>query len=293
MALADDFLNLVTLTYSPTDLQNPGRFQMAAELLAANPEIGTDSIWSAAASGNVGGVRSWLERDPSLLDKKGGPHGWEPLFYAAYARLPNASTFDVARLLVERGADVNAWHCWNGSYRFTVLPGVFGEGEGGPVRQPEHPDMEAFARLLLDAGADPNDGQAAYNRCFEDNDLCFELFLEYGLRPEARNNWMIEEDGELTETPDKLMHYHLIYAIKHNRIKRARLLIDHGADVREPSEGRSPYVWRLCMVRRKSRTICWLMEPKKRNFLKSTNFGKPVCPWTGHASRPLWQMIHR
>ena len=49
---------------------------------------------------------------------------------------------------------------WGGDCRFTALTGASGEGEQGPVNQPPHPEWEAFARLLLDAGADPNDGQA-------------------------------------------------------------------------------------------------------------------------------------
>jgi hypothetical protein len=62
-----------------------------------------------------------------------------------------------------------------------VLTGVFGEGELGPVRQPRHPHALALARLLLEAGADPNDGQALYNRMFEPDDDHLELLFEFGL----------------------------------------------------------------------------------------------------------------
>ena len=63
---------------------------------------------------------------------------------------------------------------WGGDCRFTALTGAFGEGEQGPVNQPPPPEWEAFARLLLDAGADPNDGQA-------------KLLVEHGARGSHRS----------------------------------------------------------------------------------------------------------
>ena len=55
-----------------------------------------------------------------------------------------------ARMLLEAGADPNAGYLWHGlPTPFTVLTGVFGEGELGPVRQPRHPHSLALARLLI------------------------------------------------------------------------------------------------------------------------------------------------
>jgi len=55
-----------------------------------------------------------------------------------------------ARMLLEVGADPNAGYLWHGlPTPFTVLTGVFGEGELGPVRQPRHPHSLALARLLI------------------------------------------------------------------------------------------------------------------------------------------------
>ena len=62
-----------------------------------------------------------------------------------------------------------------------MLTGVFGQGELGPVRQPRHPHSLALARLLLEAGANPNDGQALYNRMFEPDNDHLELLFEFGL----------------------------------------------------------------------------------------------------------------
>ena len=72
-----------------------------------------------------------------------------------------------ARLLLSHGADPNAGFLWGATYAFTALTGAFGEGEDG-INQLPHPQCDALATLLLESGADPNDGQALYNRHFRD-----------------------------------------------------------------------------------------------------------------------------
>ncbi len=222
---ANRFLDLVTVIYHNIPDLGPKRFAQAAALLAEHPDIRHENICTAAAIGDVEQIDHWLDTDPGLIDRKGGPFQWPALMYAAYARLPGVSTFAAGMRLLQRGANPDAHHMWGGQYRFTALTGVFGEGEGGPIKQPEHPDMVAFARALLEAGADPNDSQAAYNRCFTPDNTCLELLLEYGLKPEARNNWT-DEDG--LPHPGATMHYQLMAAIHRGFVARARLLIEHG-----------------------------------------------------------------
>ncbi|MEM7508548.1 MAG: ankyrin repeat domain-containing protein [Pseudomonadota bacterium] len=242
--IATRFLDLVCLHYGsqPDRIE---RFREAAALLEAHPTIAAHSIHTAAAVGDAAAVVDWLDRDPTLVEAKGGFHHWTPLMYAAYARPPGASTWPVGWLLLSRGADPNAHYMWGGQYRFTALTGVFGQGEGGPANLPEHPDCEVFARALLEAGADPNDGQAAYNRCFEPGDLCFSLLLEYGLKPEHPLNWLEEPGG--AAQPGTTMGFHLINAIRRGFLSRVRLLLDHGADPNLPdntydnlTKGRTP-----------------------------------------------------
>ena len=73
---------------------------------------------------------------------------------------------------------------------FTVLTGVFAEGELGPVRQPRHPCAQPLARLLLTAGADANDAQALYNRMFEPGNDHLELLFEFGLGQDTGGPWL-------------------------------------------------------------------------------------------------------
>ncbi|MEM7259161.1 MAG: ankyrin repeat domain-containing protein, partial [Pseudomonadota bacterium] len=164
--LTNRFLDLACLHYGPDNSRGAVHFRQAAELLNNHKEIIEHSLHAAATAGDVKAVKAFLAASPSSVDEKGGPFQWTPLMYAAYARVPERSTLEVGRLLLQAGADPNAHYYWGGTYRFAVLTGVFGDGEGGKARLPEHLDMVHFARALLDAGANPNDSQGAYNRCF-------------------------------------------------------------------------------------------------------------------------------
>lgn len=251
------FLRDVVITYSPLDQGNPGRFEKAKALLEKHPEIRRENIFTAAAIGDAALVEQWLNDDPSPIDRTGGYHDWEPLMYAAYARLPGTSTFEAAKVLIGRGANPNAFRMWHGQYKFTALTGAFGRGEGGPIKQPEHPDFVAFARLLLDAGANANDSQAAYNRMFEPDDTCLELLLEYGINADDKNNWLLDEADKLVQNPSETLHYQLIQALRSGKSGRARLLIDNGVALDKPDDtyetstkGKTPHETALMMGNR-------------------------------------------
>ncbi|MGH3236894.1 MAG: hypothetical protein ACRDOH_27295, partial [Streptosporangiaceae bacterium] len=167
--LADRFLRLACLTYS--DDQSADR-AAAARLLAEHPELPRQDLFVAAACADVPAVRRHLERRGDAANVEGGPHGWSPLLYQAYARhdphVEQAATLETAQLLLGVGADANDGRFWHAlPIPFTVLTSVLGYGEH---RQPWHPHAIAFARLLLGSGADPNDGQTLYNRMFGTND---------------------------------------------------------------------------------------------------------------------------
>ncbi|MEL7258989.1 MAG: hypothetical protein AAFN80_14255, partial [Pseudomonadota bacterium] len=221
--LTNRFLDLVTVAYGDVPNFGPKRFEEAAALLDEHPEIAEANIYTAAAIGDAAKVALWLDQTPTLANTSGGYFNWPPIMYAAYARLPRRSSLPAAQVLLERGADANAHYMWGGQYKFTALTGVFGEGEGGPVNQPEHPDMVPFARALLDRGANPNDSQAAYNRCFTPDNTCLELLLEYGLSAKDKNNWLLHENDRLVSNPSETMHFQLIQAIRSGFVDRLKM----------------------------------------------------------------------
>ncbi len=241
--LANRFLSLATVSYFSNVPADPARFDEARQLLDENPEIAGENIHVAAAIGDADAIGRWLDRQPQLLDRRGGPYDWSPLMYAAYARLPGRSSLPAARELVRRGADVDAFFLDGGQYRFTVLTGVFGEGEAGKMRQPSHPDCVEFAHLLLDAGAEANDSQALYNRMFEPDDTCLKVLLQYGLSAKDTNNWLVREDGGFVANSQTVFDYQLAWALEHRMADRVRLLVEHGADVHKAVNGRTPFEW--------------------------------------------------
>ena len=237
---ANRFLDLACIHYAPDpNSRSAAEFEQAAALLDANPDIAGHSLHTAAAAGDLAKLQELLSKNPDQVDQRGGPFGWTPLMYAAYARLPGVSTLDVGKALIGAGADPNAHFMSYGTYRFSVLTGVFGDGEGGLVRQPPHPQMVPFARALLEAGANPNDSQGAYNRCFSPDNTHLELMLEYGLKDSDPSDWwqaVVENDPSEHRT----MHFQLIIALRWGFADRARLLIEHGVDINSPDNNYYP-----------------------------------------------------
>jgi ankyrin repeat protein len=239
---ADRFLRAACLTYGDDD---PARWAEAAALLAAHPGLSAGDVYVAAATADVAALRAALAADPGAARREGGPHRWEPLVYLAYARhdpaVTEADVLASAVVLLDAGADPDAGYLWHGLCSpFTVLTGVFGGGEAGPFRQPRHPHSPALARLLLDAGADPNDAQALYNRMFEPDDEHLELLFEFGLGTGDGGPWR-RRLGDAVEAPAALLRRQLAWAVTHGMVARVRLLADHGVDIVTPfDDGATP-----------------------------------------------------
>jgi ankyrin repeat protein len=166
-----------------------GRCERARRLLAAQPEIAADP-WARLVLG-----RGW-NGDPSA---PGGPLGWAPLLYVTHSCF--AST-ELARWLLARGADPNA-----------TFRNEYGEmsalyGAAGVVHDPE------LTRVLLDAGADPDDGESVYHATESPDTACLRALLEHGANPRGTNA--------------------LAHAIDDDRREHVRLLLEAGAD---PNEG--------------------------------------------------------
>lgn len=229
---ANEFLRLVCLTYGN---DHPSRRQQAAEMLVAHPEIALESIHTVAALGDVAAARAMLTAQPELARLPGGPHGWEPILYLAYARpelpIEGSDPVEVARLLLAHGADANAGYLWNNEpYVFTALTGVFGEGESGPVNQPRHPNEMELVRVLLEAGADANDTQTVYNRQFTPGTSHLEILLAYGLGGKSKGPWYARLGGQIPE-PREMLEGQLIWAAEHGFRDRVALLAKAGVDL--------------------------------------------------------------
>ena len=239
---AGQFLRSAVLDY---DQVGPEQWARARDLLTAHPRLAYANIHVAAAVADAGAVSAFLAADPTSARLIGGPYRWPPLLYLAYARhdplVSEAATLQTARRLLDAGADPNAGFLWHGlTTPFTVLTGILGEGEQGPQRQPRHPHWTAFARLLLAAGADPNDAQALYNRMFESSDDHLQLLFEFGLGAGDGGPWR-QRLPHVLDPPADLLRTQLAWAITHGLTDRVGLLARHGVDVVTPfANGSTP-----------------------------------------------------
>ena len=215
---AEEFLRLACLTYSSDD---PARWEAARAGLT--PGLARGSLHTAAAAGDLEAARGHVAAAGTL----GGPHRWEPLLYLAYSRATGPQALDVARLLLDYGADANAGFLWDGlPSPFTALTGAFGRGEGDP---PPHADALALARILLEAGADPTDTQATYNLHWTEDDAWLELLLEFGYGRGDGGPWHARL-APAHPTPRETAEDCLMWAALEGFPRRVRLLLDAGVD---------------------------------------------------------------
>ncbi len=179
----------------------------AQALLAARPAI-RDDPWARLALGE-----GW-DGDPSA---PGGPRGWAPLLYVCHSVFASAA---LARELLARGADPNATF----RNRFGDMSALY--GASGVVHDPE------LTAVLLEAGADPDDGESVYHAACADDPACLRLLLEAGATAAGTHA--------------------LAAALDEERPEHVALLLDAGADPAEGAllahavrRGRSPAVLRL------------------------------------------------
>ncbi len=201
----------------------------ARRILAADPTIARESLFTAAAAGDLDEVKRRLSADPDSALQSGGSRAWTALAYAAYSRLDETSAVDIARALLEAGADPNfafddGWGC-----PFKIVTGVIGQGEGV---KPTHPRARDLVELLIAAGADPFDAQTLYNTSIVEDDVFWMDLLWRHCDKQARTEQWTSGPaaglgGRLKPNP---VDYLLGNAAGQNHLKRAAWLLDHGAD---------------------------------------------------------------
>ena len=186
-----------------------GTADRADAILAAHPELASSDIHIAAILGDDAGVRGHLARDPGCVNGRSDPYGADPLTHlclSKYLRLDPARTdafLRAATALLDAGADPNAgfWTAGDHPEHETPLYGAAGVAHHAPL-----------TRLLLERGADPNDGEAVYHSPETDDNAALSLLVETGRVTAENLCLMLDPEARLA------------------RSRRRRVLLDHGAD---------------------------------------------------------------
>jgi hypothetical protein len=197
---------------------------LAARLLAEHQDLASSDVHLACAIGDIAAVSAAIASDPTWPNRAGGPLNLPPLVAVTHSALGHVEEFRVklvtcARLLLEAGADPNQsiGNRWPpnslqnpGEDRLTALYGATGQ-----MLDPE------MTKLLLVAGAEPNDGESLYHSL--DNLECTKLLLQHGARVEGSNS--------------------LARSLDFSSAEPLKLLLAHGADPNEISAQGLPPLW--------------------------------------------------
>lgn len=214
--------------------------------LVTAAEAGADSFVMAATSNRPARARAYLEAKPEILrdpwarlvageswdgdvTASGGPRGWPPIVYAAHSCLTTAASVED---LISRGADVNAGPVDEWGRRTTALYGA-----SGVLHDPDK------TRILLGAGADPDDWESLYHATESADTTCLEMLLAAGATIEGTNALAHALDFEaiapvkalLDAGADASRGFYISHAIPRGRGPDVvRVLAEHGAPVDAP-----------------------------------------------------------
>lgn len=238
---AASVLHWLKLVYSGevaggVDPENP---RVAVRMLLENPDLAAGSAYLACAIGDEGALRQATEADPAWVNRPGGPLQVPPLLAITHSSLLRVPEFcgrlhRSAAFLLSAGADPNQriGNRWppgslskpDDDHPLSALYGAAGKNH----------DAE-LAKMLLDAGADPDDGESLYHSV--ESLACTRVLLENGARFDDTNA--------------------LYRALDFDNLAVVELLLRHGADPNWPARNPpltdwgSPLLWAI--RRRRSR----------------------------------------
>jgi ankyrin repeat protein len=246
LEMADTVAAFIRAACVPRDaMHSSGTLERAEAVLAAHPEVASSDIHTAAILGDAAAVRRFLVLDARNATAKGGPYGWDALThlcFSRYLRLDRARSDGFvasAKALLDAGASANTgWmevdHEPHPEWESAIY------GAAGLAQHPE------LTRLLLERGADPNDGETPYHVVETYDNTVLKILVESGklndtslttllLRKADWHDyegikWLLEHGAD----PNRATHWgrtafhHAL--LRDNSISIIEALLDHGAD---------------------------------------------------------------
>jgi hypothetical protein len=226
--------DLLALVYAGDIAGGTGRAHpaAAARIIEERPDLLGDDPWLACAVGDEARLRDAAERDAAWVHRPGGALSLPPIVAVTHSSLLRLPAYRdrlhaCARFLLDAGADPNQ----SVSNRWPATPNA--PSDDSPLSAlygaaGQNHDLE-LTRLLLERGANPNDGESLYHSL--ESPACTRALLEAGARIGGSNA--------------------LYRALDLDDIAPLELLLAHGADANEPPSGPptaewgSPLLWAI------------------------------------------------
>ena len=232
------------------------------------PDVARSSLHAACAACDRPAAEAWLARDPSRVTAGiGRAGGWAPLVCLAQSPLfaidetHAAASVAIGERLLAMGADANTSTTQpdDPAIRLSVLYRASERGNAGLVR------------LLLEHGANPNDGESTYHAAERNHRAVLELLVAHGAEISAPHphwtntvlyylaghrdgqpmaasanegmRWLLEHgaDPNVPSYASQETPLHRVAALG-RATPLASLLLEHGADPSRPrADGRTPW----------------------------------------------------
>ena len=244
----------------------------ARALFAGHPESAGRELCVDCVLGDEAGVEARLAADPASASRPRAPGDWPPLLYVSASPFHDGSPeragalARVARRLIEAGAHANTYVLWLPDDPASKLPALYFASASGNA---------PVTRVLLEHGADPNDGESIYHSAQFDREECLALLLAHGgnlsdrhmqwgntplyfnlghreggpgtERADRGTRWLLEHgaDPEVTSGPEEETALHCAARVGRGP-EMIALLVAHGAQTsRRTKSGATPYALAL------------------------------------------------
>jgi ankyrin repeat protein len=244
--VSDPVVAFIEAACVPRDAwHSSGTLDRAEAILAAHPAVASSDIYTSAVLGDAAAVRRFLALDARNATAKGGPYGWDALThlcFSRYLRLDRGRSHGfvaTARALLDAGASANTgWMEKDHEPRPEWERAIY-----GAAGVAQHPGV---TRLLLEHGADPNDGETPYHVPETYDNTVMKILVESGKLNETSMTtlllrktdwhdydgikWLLEHGAD----PNRATHWgrtafhHAV--LRDNSINIIEVLLDRGAD---------------------------------------------------------------